>query len=82
MSGNMKRLNRIALMSVLLLTGCAAKQTPAQDTYGNAAYSITCPVARRQMCIDQAYQTCPNGYHLVDQDDKGFLFNSILVRCK
>ena len=77
----MSRYGYIAL-AVLLLTACTARQTQTYDAYGNEAYSITCNIAERVLCLEQAQKTCPRGYHLIDQDDSGYLFNSILIRCK
>lgn len=77
-----KRLKWLSVIAALFLTACAARQAQTYDTYGNVAYSITCNVAERQLCLDQANRTCPHGYYLVNEDDSGTLFNSILIRCK
>jgi hypothetical protein len=77
----MKKLS--CFIIALVLAGCAARQTPTFDNYGNQAYLISCPRVTRQACIDQAYKTCAHGYYLVDEDDKSsVIFNSITVRCK
>jgi hypothetical protein len=70
------------LIIALVLAGCAARQTPTFDNYGNQSYLISCTRATRQSCIDQAYKTCPHGYYLVDEDDTSYVVNSITVRCK
>jgi hypothetical protein len=70
------------LITILLLAGCAVKQAQTYDFYGNQAYSLTCNTANKQACVDQANKTCPHGYYLVDEDDTGLLFKSILIRCR
>lgn len=70
------------LLSVVLLASCTARETQTHDSYGNPAYSLTCNIAEKKLCLDQANQTCPHGYYLVDEDDSGFAFTSILIRCK
>jgi hypothetical protein len=77
-----KHLKLFAPLALLLLSACAVRQAQTYDSYGNPAYSLTCDIAERQECIKQAYKTCPHGYYLVDEDDSGFAFNSILIRCK
>jgi len=72
----------LAIAAILLLTACAVRQSQTYDNYGNVAYSITCDVAERQSCLEQANKTCSHGYYLIDEDDSGYLFNSILIRCK
>jgi len=71
------------LITVLLLTSCAARQNQTYDIYGNQAYHIQCSTGAKVMCVDQANKTCPKGYYLVDEDDtSSILFNSLTVRCK
>jgi len=70
------------LLSVLLLASCTARETQTYDIYGNQSYSLTCNLTEKQLCIDEAYKTCPKGYYLIDEDDSGYIFKSILIRCK
>lgn len=70
------------LSALLLASSCAPRVAQTYDSYGNQAYSLTCNLTEKSMCVDEANKMCPHGYYLIDEDDSGFAFASILIRCK
>lgn len=63
-------MKRIALLTPLLLTACAAVQPqPFSGPNGKQAYSMKCSGMGRTLdaCYAKAGELCPGGYNIIDR---------------
>jgi hypothetical protein len=74
-------MSQIAVLLLLLLTGCSTVTELPATADGQRQLLVSCGVMFMSACAKRAAKECANGYDLVEAD-RGYSANSMQIRCR